>query len=87
MRIENKRNYRGLGVYVGRPSVLGNPYHLGKDGNRKEVCDSFEHLARNTPQILAAIDNLKEDDVLICWCSPLECHADRIIKLWNERHK
>ncbi len=26
-------------VYIGRGSKWGNPFHIGKDGNRKEVID------------------------------------------------
>ncbi len=26
IRIENKKYYRGGGVYIGRPSLLGNPF-------------------------------------------------------------
>ncbi len=43
MRITIGRTRRGIGsllpgqIYVGRPSPLGNPYVLGRDGNREEV--------------------------------------------------
>ena len=26
VKVENKRTYKGDGVYIGRPSVLGNPF-------------------------------------------------------------
>ena len=40
---------RGLGsvlpgpAYVGRPSPLGNPFVLGRDGNREEVIAEYRH--------------------------------------------
>ena len=34
MKVVNKRDYKGPGEYIGRPSCLGNPFHIGRDGNR-----------------------------------------------------
>jgi hypothetical protein len=36
IKIENQRKYKGSGVYVGRPSPLGNPFEIGRDGTREE---------------------------------------------------
>lgn len=33
------------------------------------------------------IEGLSEDAILGCWCAPLSCHADRIVKLWKEWRK
>jgi len=41
IRIENKKYYRGVGVYIGRPSLLGNPFKIGKDGTRQEVIQKY----------------------------------------------
>lgn len=66
-------------VYIGRPGPFGNPYEIGKDGNRKEVIKKFWHYAIR--KILTekgfdnAIANLK-DKVLGCWCAPKPCHGD-----------
>lgn len=73
-------------VYVGRPTIWGNPYSLA-DGLSREECVknyevwlTFELIDR--PDML---DLLKGKD-LACWC-PLEksCHADVILKLLKER--
>ena len=37
IRIENKKTYRGEGVYIGRPSLIGNPYRIGAHGTREQV--------------------------------------------------
>lgn len=84
MRIENKKSFRGSGKYIGRPSLLGNPFVIGKDGNRSEVCDKFEAYARGNARVMQEIASLKADDVLICWCAPMQCHGHRIEKLWKE---
>ncbi len=66
-------------VYIGRPSRWGNPFLIGKDGNRDEVCDKFER------EILPTLDiePLRGKD-LICYCAPNRCHGDSIIKRLEE---
>jgi len=41
IRIENRKTYRGDGVYIGGPSPLGNPYRIGEHGAREEVISSI----------------------------------------------
>jgi hypothetical protein len=41
IRIENKKTYRGDGVYIGRPSLLGNPFKIGQHGTRREVIQRY----------------------------------------------
>jgi len=47
IHIENKKTYRGDGIYVGRKmpgilgSVLGNPFRIGRDGTRFEVIAKY----------------------------------------------
>lgn len=71
-------------VYIGRPSVFGNPFVIGKHGDRAEVIRKFEAYARQNNSLLTAIRNLKDSDVLGCWCKPEACHGDVIVKLFNE---
>jgi Domain of unknown function (DUF4326) len=33
--------WRGRGVFVGRPSILGNPYHIGYQATRQEVVERY----------------------------------------------
>jgi len=65
-------------IYCGRPSKWGNPFIIGKDGTRSEVCDKFEK------QILTKLDvsELRGKD-LVCFCAPLRCHCDAILKKAN----
>ncbi len=66
-------------VYVGRGSRWGNPFKIGVDGDRQEVCNKFEKL------ILPGLDVtfLKGKD-LVCFCAPLRCHADALLKKANK---
>jgi hypothetical protein len=65
-------------VYCGRPSRWGNPFVVGRDGTRNEVCDRFERevLPRLNVTVLRGRD-------LVCWCAPLRCHCDAILKKAN----
>lgn len=71
-------------VYIGRPSVFGNPFVIGKDGSRAEVIAKFREYARKNALLLQAIKALPDDAVLGCWCKPLACHGDVIIQLKEE---
>lgn len=84
-------------TYIGRPFLLGNPFKIGKDGDRKEVIAKFEALTLSTIKmsrhpmraaILTLTREFWENDmniVLECWCSPLPCHGDIIKKLILEK--
>jgi hypothetical protein len=64
-------------IYIGRGSKWGNPFVIGKDGNREEVISKYEayimsprgeHLRKALPELI--------DKTLGCWCSPKPCHGD-----------
>lgn len=84
-QVLNKKNVRRAfnGVYVGRPTIWGNPFVIGKDGSREEVIQLFEQHLLNSPRLMAQLPRLKGKD-LICWCAPLPCHADVLLRYANE---
>ncbi len=65
-------------VYCGRGSPYGNPFRIGPDGNRDEVCDRFER------EVLPKLDvsALRGKD-LVCFCAPRRCHCDAILRKAN----
>lgn len=73
-------------VYVGRPSKWGNPFVIGRDGDRAEVVRRYREYLQTEPvgQSLAAEARtvLKGKD-LICWCAPDACHADILLEIAN----
>jgi hypothetical protein len=69
-------------VYVGRPSKWGNPFVVGKDGSREEVLKKFRDYIL-TSELMGDIHELQGKD-LVCWCSPLDCHADILRELANK---
>jgi hypothetical protein len=71
-------------VYIGRPSIWGNPFVIGKDGTRDEVIAKFEAYIRTRPDLLAQLSKLAGRDV-VCWCAPAHCHGDVLVRMANER--
>ena len=69
--------------YVNRMSEWGNPYHLGKDGNRDEVCDAYAQYFKYKKSLNAKIGELK-GKALACHCYPLRCHGDHLKSLSDE---
>lgn len=69
-------------VYVGRPSKWGNPFEIGRDGTRMQVIAKYEQYVQDRPDMLAALSELRGKN-LLCWCAPLPCHADVLLRLAN----
>lgn len=65
--------------YCGRGSPYGNPFIIGRDGDRDEVCDRFEKEILPTLDVSA----LRGKD-LVCFCAPKRCHCYPILVKANE---
>ncbi|TAL65724.1 MAG: DUF4326 domain-containing protein [Burkholderiaceae bacterium] len=84
-RVFNKRGPVPVGaVYVGRPTKFGNPFVIGRDGNRDEVVRRFEEWIDTQPNLIDAARSELRGKNLVCWCAPLACHADVLLMIANE---
>lgn len=78
-------------VYIGRGSKWGNPYSH-KEGTmaawvvdtREEAIRLYEEHVRAQPELLTAIKKELKGKVLGCYCKPLDCHGDVLLKIANE---
>jgi hypothetical protein len=70
-------------VYVGRGSPFGNPFILGKDGNRDEVCDKFTTHIASRPKLIKLVKEKLKGKHLVCFCAPARCHAITLAKIAN----
>lgn len=74
-------------VFIGRPSKFGNPYIIGKDGNRDTVCKLYEYWFEQAIELdedfKQAVHKLK-GKTLACYCKPKKCHGDTIIRYLND---
>ena len=71
-------------IYIGRGSKWGNPFVIGKDGDRNEVIRKYEEYIAQRPDLLRSLPEL-ENKILGCWCNPLACHGDILIKLLEDK--
>jgi hypothetical protein len=96
IKVVNKRLQHGLGEYIGRPSPLGNPFMIGRDGNRDEVITKYYNwlinillfdLGNPAAKELTRLRGIYEDTgelTLVCWCAPQACHGDVIKHIIEE---
>lgn len=86
INVRNIKNYDGCGVYIGRGSIFGNPFVIGKDGNRGQVLAQYKRYLwdaiKKENELYHAIVKLCDKFVrdggnltLICHCDPLPCHG------------
>jgi len=73
-------------VYVGRPTKWGNPFHIGRDGDRETVIRRYEEYILENDYLLNCLHELK-GKTLSCWCAPLPCHADVLVRMANPCEK
>lgn len=83
--VKNKRTYKGPGIYIGRPSIFGNPFAMKTEADRADVIERYhewlkymyQHDQLIHDEIHRLVD-MKDDIILICWCAPKPCHGDVI---------
>ena len=78
-------------VYIGRPSVWGNPFsHLPRTlakyqcKSRKEAITKYEEWIRARPDLCARAKRELKGKILGCWCAPHACHGDVLVRIANE---
>ncbi len=65
-------------VYIGRPTKWGNPFEIGRDGDRAEVIEKHRIWFLRQPDLIADAQRELVGKVLGCWCAPLGCHGNII---------
>ena len=80
---KNRPPYPKTALYCGRGSVAGNPFVIGKNGSRDMVCDDYERWAPMQPWWSDFLRLARGRD-LLCFCAPLRCHCDFILKEANK---
>lgn len=72
-------------VYIGRPSIWGNPFKTGYDGTLEDVIEKYEAYVRRNSRLLARLPEIA-GKTLGCWCHEFKaCHGDVLVKLCEER--
>ena len=78
-RVVNKYKEK-YDVYIGRPSIFGNPFSVkeyGREGCIEKYKEYFYKRIKEDVKFKEEVLKLK-DKVLGCFCKPLACHGDVI---------
>lgn len=79
-------------TYIGRGSMWGNPFVIGRDGTRDEVIEKYtNYFVSNLPLIFETFDlrvgagtySLQNPHrlLLVCYCAPNKCHGEVVAKV------
>jgi hypothetical protein len=74
-------------VYIGRPGPWGNPFEIGKDGDREEVVEKYAEWLLAQPELVEKAKEELKGKVLGCWCAPKLCHGNILSQIANEENK
>jgi hypothetical protein len=70
-------------VYVGRPSPFGNPFVIGRDGDRGAVIRKYRTWLLAQPALASECRRTGWQGPG-CWCAPLPCHGDVLADVVND---
>lgn len=70
-------------VFIGRPSIWGNPFTIGKHGTREQVIEKYRDYILNNPALMEMLPELRGKR-LGCYCAPKPCHGDILVELLEE---
>ena len=88
-KVSNKDLGDSYDVYIGRGTLWGNPYQMGKEGTRDEVIAKFAYdferrFLKLPEQFDMNIEKLR-GKTLGCHCKPAACHGDVIASYLNSQ--
>ena len=84
MKIVNIK-YEKCDINCGRPSIFSNPFHMGVDGTREEVCDKYQdYFDKRISKDLKFKELILKLRGKVCGCycklpnKEIRCHLDTI---------
>ncbi|QXH95913.1 DUF4326 domain-containing protein [Pseudomonas ogarae] len=88
-KVSNKDLGDSYDIYIGRGTLWGNPYQMGKEGTRDEVIAKFAYdferrFLKLPEQFDVNIEKLR-GKTLGCHCKPAACHGDVIANYLNSQ--
>lgn len=81
-------------IYIGRGSKWGNPFSHMKYSqaeviveSREEAIECFKNWIETRPDLIDAARKELKGKILGCFCDPLPCHGEVLIKLANSEEQ
>ena len=88
-KVSNKDLGDSYDIYIGRGTLWGNPYQMGKEGTRDEVIAKFAYDFDNRyfklPEKFDENIEKLRGKTLGCHCKPAACHGDVIANFLNSQ--
>ncbi|HZR02825.1 MAG TPA: DUF4326 domain-containing protein, partial [Burkholderiales bacterium] len=76
-------SYPCWAVRIDRRTKWGNPFKVGRDGSREAVIAKYEAWLLARPKMVEAVKSELRGKDLLCWCAPLPCHGDVLLRIAN----
>ncbi len=70
-------------IYIACPSKWESPFRVGLDGSREEVMLLYEVWLQCRPELIRDACRELADKVLGCYCAPMACHGDVLVRIAN----
>lgn len=68
-------------VYIGRPSIWGNPFKIGRDGEKADRLRKYREWITSQPELLERAKRELRGRTIACWCKPEACHGDILAEI------
>ena len=77
---------RGRTINMGgwhlKGSCWQNPFKVDKDGTREQILKKYEEWLVQQKDLMSLLHELKGKN-LACWCKPMDCHGDILLRYVN----
>ena len=77
-------------VYIGRPSIWGNPFSHKNDtlaefkvNTREEAIQKYKEYIMSRTELVELAKKELKGKILGCWCAPKKCHGDILLEIAN----
>lgn len=78
--VVNVKDGAAYDIFIGRPGKWGNPFVIGKDGDRNTVIAKYSGWVVTQKHLMNSLEELRGKR-LGCFCNPEACHGDVLINL------
>jgi len=72
-------------IYIGRPSVYGNPFPITSTRSRTQSVELFKKYFDKNDNLKKLVKSELKGKDLVCWCAPLLCHGHILREYANRK--
>lgn len=85
-RVYNRRTHKvpATAVDIARPSIWGNPFAINGTRDRTAAIETYAAWLMRQPEMVERAKRELRGKDLVCWCAPLPCHGDVLLRIAND---